>query len=364
MKRKQKASTTSPILNTTPQVEYGSKEYDNIFYGKFLRYMEKTTDQDCKDVVLTYLKANNKPYLNLESVHSKNFKPVGLYLKMEQDGIRLPETEKNLLESGIENFVRLDAKKGIELQQNKKIKLTREKYLVQKTISEILISIENQVILIQKNQKYQFDFKTFISNLTGNVVKLIENEMKDVLGRNIKEIKLAKNKKDVQLVEAYSYLTNKQLKLVLEFYENLYEKLKTGLIVKTRSPRKIKPKSPDKLIKKLKYKKEDTTVGLKSQNPVDIIGSCVVYVYNTKTRFICKYESDSASIRGSTIINIDENKSKKKKIRNPNSIFASLNPTNGKFMERLWDGINSKELLAKTRINEDCIILSCINKSS
>jgi len=33
-------------------------------------------------------------------------------------------------------------------------------------------------------------------------------------------------------------------------------------------------------------------------------------------------------------------------------------------MERLWDGINSKELLAKTRINEDCIILSCINKSS
>jgi len=283
---------------------------------------------------------------------------------MEQDGIRLPVTEKTLLESGMRNFINLDKKRGIELQQNKKNKSIQEKYLVEKTISEILNTIDNQITLIQKNQRPSLDFKTFIGNLAANTVKTVEQEMKTILQKNIKEVKLAKAKKDLQLVEGYSYLTPKQLKSVLEFYELLLRQLESGLITRTKRSRKIKPKTPDKLIKRLKYKIEDPDLGLKSQNPVDIIGSSVIFIYNTKTRFISRYTSTSASVKGSTLINIDENNSKKKKIRNPKILFNSLNPTNLNFMNRLWAGIKSKELPTKMRINQDSIILSCINNIS
>jgi hypothetical protein len=360
MKQKRKPIT---IVDVVPQtIEYGTKEYDNEFYRKFLRYVEKTTDQVCKHTVINYLKTINKPYLNLETIHSKNFKPVGLYLKMEQDGIRLPVTEKTLLESGIQNFIRLDAKRGIELQQNKKNKSIQEKYFLEKTISEILNAIDNQITIIQKNQRPILDFKTFIGNLSSGTIKLVEEEMKGILQQNIKELKLAKTKKDIQLVEGYSYLTPKQLKSLLEFYELLSRQLQTGLILKTKKSRKLKPKTPEKLVKKLKYKIEDSDLGLKSQNPIDIIGSSTIFIYNTKTRFISRYISNSASIKGSTLINIDENNSKKKKIRSPKTVFSSLNPTNLNFMERLWNGIKSKELPTKNRINQDSIILSCINK--
>jgi hypothetical protein len=362
MARKRKSISPCPVV---PQsAEYGTKEYDNEFYGKFLYYNEKTTDQSCKETVITYLKTNNKSCSNLETIHSKNFKPVGLYLIIQQDGIRLPETEKNLLESGIQNFIRLDGKRGLELEQIRKTKSVQERYFVQKTTSEILNAMDNQVAVIQKNQRPQLDFKTFTGALSSGIIKLIETEMKDILERNIKEIKLAKNKKDLQLVEAYSYLNNKQLKCLLEFYQDLLLRLQSGLVVKTKIIRKTKPKTPDKLVKKLKYKLEEPDLGLRSQNPIDIIGSCIIFVYNTKTRFIYRYQSDCASVKGSTLINIDQNNSKKKKIRNPKTAFNAINPTNVKFMERLWDNIKTKELQAKTRINQDCIILSCINKIS
>ena len=362
MARKHKSITESSVVPQT--AEYGTKEYDNEFYGKFLRYDGKTTDQICKETIIDCLKTNNKPYLNLKTLHSKNFKPAGIYLKMEQDGIRLPETEKNLLESEILNFIRLDAKRGIELEQIRKTKSIQEKYFVQKTISEILNAIDNQILAIQKNQQLRFEFKTFIGGLTNSIVKLVEDEIMDILERNIKEIRLAKNKKDLQLVEAYSYLTPKQLKFVLEFYEDLFCRLQTGLVVKAKSIRKTKPKTADKLVKKLKYKVEESDLGLRSQNPIDIIGSSIIFVYNTKNRFIYRYQSTSISVKGSTLINIDQTNSKKKKIRNPKNIFTAINPTNLKFMERLWNGIKTKEMQAKTRINQDCIILSCINKIS
>jgi len=361
MTKKRKSALVVDVGSTS--AEYGTKEYDNEFYGKFIRYTEKTTDQICKQTVIEYLKTKNKPHLNLETIHSKNFKPVGLYLKMEQDGIRLPVTEKALLESGILNFINLDKRRGIELQQNKKNKSIQEKYLVEKTISEILNSIDNQITLIQKNQRPSLDFKTFIGNLAVNIVKTVEQEMKTVLQKNVKEVKLAKAKKDLQLVEGYSYLTPKQLKSVLEFYELLLRQLESGLIIRTKRPRKIKPKTPDKLVKKLKYMEKFSDLGLISFNPSELIGANIVYVYNTKTRFIERFESETGvGVRGSTLINIKQ-PAIKKKVRNP-EVLKSINTTNKNFMERFWSSFKTKQGEANSRINANCILLSCINNKN
>jgi len=358
MARKRKSISPCPIV---PQsAEYGTKEYDNEFYGKFLYYSEKTTDQTCKETILTYLKTNNKPCSNLETVHSKNFKPVGLYLKMQQDGIRLPETEKNLLESGIQNFIRLDAKRGLELEQLRKTKSVQERYFVQKTVSEILNALDNQVAVIQLNQRPQLDFKTFTGALSSGIIKLVETEMKDILERSIKEIKLAKSKKDLQLVEAYSYLNNKQLKCLLEFYQDLFARLQSGLVVKTKTVRKTKPKTTDKLVKKIKYMERFPELGLTSVNPTELIGANIVYVYNTKTRFLERFESEKGiGVRGTTLTDIKE-PAVKKKIRNP-EVFKSINATNKNFMERFWSGFKTKQGTANPRINGHCILLSCIN---
>ncbi len=361
MTRTRRKSSISP--STTNSAEYGTKEYDNEFYGKFLQCSSKTTDQESKEIVLNYLKNNNKPYHNLETLHSKNFKPLGLYIKLEQEGIKLPQTEKDLLESGILNFTRLDTKRGIELNQIKKNKSIQEKYMIQKTVSSMLNSLDNQVVLIQSNQKPYFDFKTFIGGLSLGLVKLIEIEMKDILDKNIKELRLAKNKKDPQLVEAYSYLTPKQLKILLEFSEDLMNRLQTGLVIKSRKPRTQKPKSVDKLVKKIKYMQSFSELGLKSVNPTEIIGANIVYIYNTKTRFLERFESDiGMSVKGSTLIQIKE-PAVKKKIRNPDAL-KNINITNKNFMERFWTSFKTKQGTANSRINSNCIILSCLNNKN
>jgi len=358
MARKRKPITESSVVPQT--AEYGTKEYDNEFYGKFLRYDGKTTDQICKETIIDCLKTNNKPYLNLKTLHSKNFKPAGIYLKMEQDGIRLPETEKNLLESEILNFIKLDVKRGIELEQIRKTKSVEERYFVQKTVSEILNALDSQVVAIQKNQRPQLDFKTFTGGLSSGIIKLVEDEMKSLLEKNIKELKLARNKKDPQLVEGYSYLTSKQLKSLLEFSEDLLKRLQTGLVTRFKSPRKTKPKTADKLVKKVKYMERFPELGLISVNPTELIGANIVYIYNTKTRFLERFESEQGiGVRGTTLTDIKE-PAVKKKIRNP-EVFKSINTTNKNFMERFWSGFKTKQGIANPRINGHCILLSCIN---
>ena len=96
-----------------------------------------------------------------------------------------------------------------------------------------------------------------------------------------------------------------------------------------RKPRKRKEKSPEKLVAKLKYKIEDTKLGIKSIDPTEIIYAESLWVYNTKTRKLGQYQAKvldprkmnrpgtGLMVKGTSIIGYDEETSIQKTLRKP-----------------------------------------------
>ena len=96
-----------------------------------------------------------------------------------------------------------------------------------------------------------------------------------------------------------------------------YEQVKKA----TKKARVRKAPAKEKVVAKLKYLKEDSKSKLVSVNPVDILGSTQLWVYNTKTRKLGKYVADAhqahLGVKGTSIIGFDTAQSEVKTLRKP-----------------------------------------------
>ena len=134
-----------------------------------------------------------------------------------------------------------------------------------------------------------------------------------------------------QLQEAYSCYDKKGLKLKLDGFNNFMGAL--GVIIDTakanRKTRKRAPRSKEKIVSKLKYKRQDDKFQLASINPIDIIGCEELWVFNVKTRKMGRYmassidpmhlerEGTGLSVKGTTIIGFNVETSVQKTLRKP-----------------------------------------------
>ena len=65
-------------------------------------------------------------------------------------------------------------------------------------------------------------------------------------------------------------------------------------------------------------------------------------------------------VKGTTLINFDENKSQRKKLRKPEDAITSLLKSTKLQVSKCFDSIKTRPADVKGRINEDCIILRII----
>ena len=187
--------------------------------------------------------------------------------------------------------------------------------------------------------------------------------IKDFYAPTLAELtELASGKADEQLREGYSHLSRKYVKKLIEFFTEidtactmLMEEAKV-----TRKPRKVKAVSKDKLVAKLKYKKTDDALKLVSVNPVDIIGSKELWVYNSKTRKLGKYVADEfhdLGIKGTTITGFSESKSVWKTLRKPAEQLKEFKAAGKVALRKFLDDINAVDTKMNGRINEEIILL-------
>jgi hypothetical protein len=165
-----------------------------------------------------------------------------------------------------------------------------------------------------------------------------------------------------QLVEAYSCYTKAQqknmqsaLNEILSACDMFLQQAKVN-----RKVRAKKASSKEKLVAKLKYKLSDDRYKLVSMKPEDCLQALEIWVFNTKTRKLgCYVASDTAalSVKGTTIINFNEAKSKAKTVRKPEELFKDSSSLPKTKMRKLYDSINSVETLLNGRINTDMILL-------
>ena len=210
-----------------------------------------------------------------------------------------------------------------------------------------------------------FDPKAFkiLNLLRGKQAKAAHARViKDFYKRQHDEyVELAEGKCE-QLKEAYSHISKANIKKITAFYaeilaacDMLMQEAKVN-----RAPRAKKPTDKTKVVSKLKYLKQDEKLKLVSINPIDIIGSKELWVFNTKTRKIGKYvaaEFAELSVKGTTIIGFDENKSIQKTLRKPEDQLKEFKAAGKVALRKFLDDIKAVDIKLNGRINEETILL-------
>jgi hypothetical protein len=170
-----------------------------------------------------------------------------------------------------------------------------------------------------------------------------------------------------QAVEGYSHLKKPELKRRVKACQDMLldlDKLKSAAKAQ-RKTRVKQPKAADKQVSKVKYKKEDSEFKLASINPVQIVGKTRLYTFNTKSRMLTEYITQSVGgfeISGTSIKNIDSINSRTVKLRKPNEILALVLTKSVKQIHIAWDTLTTKSSVPNGRLNDDTILLKALDK--
>lgn len=179
--------------------------------------------------------------------------------------------------------------------------------------------------------------------------------------RRANEILSVAEGKDKDLTEGYSNFTKIELKRFGAFHKNLLAAcvMMQEVAKVERAPRKKKPVSMDKLVSKLKYKKEDIQLGIVSINPVQIIGSKEVWVYNTKTRKIAQYKAldeRGLLVKGASLDNYSAD-SAEKTVRKPAETLADFKKASKVKLRTFLKELSTVDIPVQGKLNEHHIIL-------
>jgi hypothetical protein len=296
-------------------------------------------------------------------------------------------------QKGIVNFVNRLAAEGEEIAKTKKVEEKTTKTFYVPTIQD---RINDQVdaaceaieewldgfITDSKNfDPKGFDFTSHFSNM-----KVSQAHARKIAARyagELEEARLIVNKPTPaqiakisderardhaeQFREGYSHLDKKTAQAYLVALETL-----TGactLVVDaskaTRKPRVKKAPSKEKIVANLKYKTTDEKLQIASVNPLELIGSTEIWVFNTKTRKLGKYVSAAdagvMSVKGSMIIGFDEEKSTQKTLRKPEETLKEFKLAGKIKLRKFLEEIKTTETKLNGRINLDTIILKTSN---
>lgn len=203
-----------------------------------------------------------------------------------------------------------------------------------------------------------WDFNTKAHLLANNISGMVAKRIGDYYKLNVDEIDEALEGKDQQLVEGYSFLTRTELKKFRTAIQSIVDDCAQHQVT-VKKPRVIKAKPPAVIVKKLKYMFKHDLLNLKSINPAEIVGAKELWAYNIKYRKLVAYvadDSDSLSVKGTTIINYSIAKSWSWTLRNPEKFFKDLS-IGKRNLNTAAKALTTKPTVPNGRINEETILL-------
>jgi hypothetical protein len=240
---------------------------------------------------------------------------------------------------------------------------------IQERVQESSLNMTEEIeeaIRSWQDDPESFDPKAFkiLNLLKGKQSKSAHARIiRDFYSRWLNELnELSSGNADEQLKEGYKHRSRKQIKKMIEFLTEI-ESACNMLLQEAKinkKPRKVKTVSKDKLVAKLKFKKSDEPLKLVSINPVDIIGSKELWVFNTKTRKLGKYvaaEYQELGVKGTTITGFDTDKSVQKTLRKPAEQLKDFKAAGKVSLRKFLDEINAVDTKLNGRINEEILLL-------
>lgn len=350
-----------------------NKDYQAAFQSAMSYAHMELTPADFKKEVVKYLKALDPKHPFIERVKDMNENRVagiGKYMYILNNGGNIPDEILPTLMPQLEKNITGEEAR-ISTLPKKKIVDTKDE---EKAVVSIQDRLKDRAVLIAADiegwlDDFCLDKKSKIKEVE-DVVNLFKiNELKSAHMRHIQnifesraaEIALVVDGSDKELNEGYLNFTKAELKKLDQFYKNILkavEMLQDAAKV-DRAPRKKKSISLDKLVARLKYKKEDTSLGIVSLNPVQILGAKELWVYNTKTRKLAQYKASNESglgVKGASLTDFST-ESLEKTLRKPAETLADFKKASKVKLRTFLKDLSTVDVNANGKINEHHIIL-------
>jgi hypothetical protein len=227
--------------------------------------------------------------------------------------------------------------------------------------SELLGELEGRYDDVFGNVKT--DFKPYDFFTANSVAQSQLGKYQAVFQRHRNELARAQAKADEQLVEGYRFLKTADYRRILSWLDALLAAIEQYRDVKRATKRVTRVKkapAKDKVVARLKYAKENKELKLVSISPVDIVGATELWIFNAKTRKLGRYVAASyqtLTVKGTSILNFDEQKSVAKTLRKPADQLKEFAKAGKVALRTFIKDIRATEIRLNGRINEDTVLL-------
>jgi hypothetical protein len=196
-----------------------------------------------------------------------------------------------------------------------------------------------------------------------NIPQIRVKELANRLEKQALEFKLATTNTDDQLTEAYSNFGKRQINKMVDWLNTAQEQIYSYGAMKAshRKPSIKKNTSPQKMVGKIKYIRTYEEFGIESFDPVQILKSSEVWVYNVKKRKLGLYVTDSTQsafyVKGSKILGYNEISSVCKTLRKPKEQLEKLMSLGKPASIKWFNEIKSVETKMNGRITSEMVLL-------
>lgn len=313
-------------------------------------YNNEIESKDKQDWALSYWKTQGKNISHLRKLNPVYFNQAGALVRLlERDIILEPE--------------------HFDYLSNKYNELTRISKNEEKTELEKQAREQNQPKKPTIQDHMTAQAATLIEEIDGFLDEIIKDGKTSIeIGKWIKQrrIPAAVAKKistyfefsstDIQTQDGYP--TGRKYTNLKNFYDELNASLEVVRAAKIQKVRIKKQKPPGELVKGLFYLKESE--GLTSVIPAKIIGAKEVYLFNVERRKLSKLvalDGMTLSVKGTTIINVDQDLSQTKTVRKP-EVLKSAKTLGIREMRTIFKDINAVTRPASGRTSDKIIILA------
>lgn len=342
--------------------EWPQEKFDHFLRRSFYYYNYHYSQKDCKKHVVEYLKETKeftRDEIRAFERSGDRAVPMTMCSLIMAKGAGMPLRDRHI------QFINDCVREAIARAEPEIIEVTAtpEQVRNRPTIQDRLN--EKTAELIGELEGKYDDLESFkpYDWLTANsVVQSQLGKYETLFGRRRAELEEAQTKADPQLKEAYSHLKAADFKRRLSWINDLLSAIEQyrGVKKATKKARVRKAPSKEKVVAKLKYAKDNKALKIVSINPVDIVGSQELWIYNAKTRKLGKYIAASyqtLNIKGTTITGFDVDKSIAKTLRKPEEQLKEFAKAGKVALRTFLKDIKAVEVKLNGRINEDVLLL-------
>ena len=297
---------------------------------------------------------NQKKLVNiLNRASDFEIRSLGTICRMKHTGQYLSDEHEVYITNRINELVKLydtpkEANRSV-IPNITKIDKTKEQSLIN---SE---AIEGAIDEFVRTKKSTFDVAAYLKS------KEITSAVAKDMGRYYKTVLDEVEEAQTDLEEyGYSGWKKTQFKKYVDFIRSIVDACQQQLqTAKVRKPRKKRVVNPSKVVAKVKYCKELTSLNLKSVKPESIVDSTELWVYNSKYRKLAVYKAEKGSklsVKGTTIIGFDIKESVQVMLRKPEDFFKNTQLAK-KALATGLKSIKTKSVTPNGRLNEETILL-------